>query len=259
MFDPPALVLWSFLERAKGWQDPTRRGEGSQPRMSCWGWFMCLQPASVITDKTQPLLLLELWGRTHFRAKPLPWAGGWRRQCLSTVPKFLLNLNANSRRSQSSVQCQITQQPDGTFWSSSTFIRASRDAVKVFAGKCLFLFSSVPADLHWCKLRAEWYMLSMIWSPFLLVTESQNSDLKLPPACRNLCSVPSTTYSASALHTLAISGILRDLKHCILSPSILCNAVVSGNNKDFLSLFLQNILEGDFLVLLWLFFKRKDL
>lgn len=224
--------------------------------MSRWGWFMCLQPASMVTDKTQPLLLPKLWGRTRFRAKPLAWAA-WRMEeaVPEPLPKFLLNLNANSSRSQFSAQCQITHQPDGTFWSSSTFIQASRDAAKVFAGKCLFLFSSVSADLHWCKFRAEQYMLSMIWAPFLLVTESQNSDMRPPPACRNLCPVP-TTYSASALHALAYQASLRDLKHCILSPSIPCNAVVGGNNKDFLCLFLQNILERDFLVLLWLYFLR---
>lgn len=109
------------------------------------GQAVCLQQAAVVNDKLQLLMTLDISGRIHFRAKPLPWLA-WdhlprgaegvssaqrslhqaQLQCVmqrgrrekvvpETLPKFPLNLNADSSWSQGFAQCQIAWQPDGTF------------------------------------------------------------------------------------------------------------------------------------------------
>lgn len=161
------------------------------------GQAVCLQQAAVVNDKLQLLMTLCIRGRIHFRAKPLPWlawdhlsggAGGVsspqrslhqaQLQCVmqrgrkekvvpETLPRFPLNLNADSSWSQGSAQCQIACQPDGTFWSSSTFIQAFRDAVRVFTGKCLFLLSSVISQPCLQVYTGVSWEQSMLWAPGL--------------------------------------------------------------------------------------------
>lgn len=148
----------------------------------------------MVNDKLQPLPTYRIRNRICFRAKP-PARRSWRSYPCSGVPtpgsaviccakcrweegegdawefaQVSSEFKCNSNWSQGSAQCQLACCADGTFWSSSTFIQASRDAVwrRISLPSFFSGFTALPADSHWCKLGVEHALSSRVpASPFL--------------------------------------------------------------------------------------------
>lgn len=190
MFLPFFIFVFKLQVLEREDRDGKILKEGEKVCSSGWACGPgCVQQAAVVNGKLQPLPTYKIRNRICFRAKP-PARRSWRSYPCSGVPtpgsaviccatcgweegegdawefaQVSSKFKCNSNWSQGSAQCQLACCADGTFWSSSTFIQASRDAVNMFGGEYLFLLSSVVSQpclqIH---TGVSWEQ-NMLWAP----------------------------------------------------------------------------------------------